>query len=73
MSKLDPMRGGRNVAQQHKYRQKFVDGGKICSKCDKVQPLDLYNKRQGGLQSTCKICMNEKNRKRWEKQKHPLW
>ena len=73
MSKIDRFKGQRNIERSKKYKESFVEGGKICSKCKEIRALDQYNKRQGGLQANCKICMQEYNKKRWERSKINLW
>ena len=52
-----------------RYKARFIDGGKLCYKCNIVRELDGYRPRA----SICKSCQNELSRKRWEKEKQPLW
>jgi len=73
MTKLDRFVGQRNIEKSRKYKESFVDGGKICSKCKEVKPLEEYNKRQGGVTANCKSCIYEYNKKRWARNKQPLW
>ena len=70
---LDKFKNKRSVELSRKYRESFVDEGKICSKCKNIKPLDQYNKRPGGVTANCKKCIKKYNKKRHAKTKKQLW
>ena len=73
MSRVDRFKSQRSIQLSNDHKRRFVDGGKICTKCKKVRKLDEYYNRENGKQSCCKICSSEINKKRHNKLKQPLW
>ncbi len=64
-----PRRQGNKTIVESKYKARFIDGGKLCYGCNTVKNLDEYHK--GATQ--CKSCRTKYEKKKWKKQKQPLW
>ena len=69
MSSIDKFKSQRNVEMTRKYKERLVDGGKICLVCERVRKLEEYNHKQ----SYCKKCSSDKGKARRKKQKFKLW
>ena len=66
---LDKRTGGRHLEMTRIYKESFVDGGKICNKCDLVKKLDEYHNNH----SICKFCKSEIEKKKYKKSQYKLW
>ena len=73
MGSTDKMKGGRHKMITKKYQETLVDGGKICTICNKARKYKDYHKRINGVQSYCKTCASDMAKKKYHKNKYKLW
>ena len=73
MATIDKLKGGRHEMLTKKYKERLVDGGKICTMCNKAKKYEYYHKRISGTQSYCKSCASDMAKKRYHKNKYKLW
>ena len=52
-----------------KHQERYIDGGKLCYKCEKVRKTEDYYTTS----TICKFCMNKKAKIRYKKENQPLW
>ena len=61
--------GGHHKECSRRYKERLVNGKKICNVCDKPKELDQYSNKQ----SYCKECSNRLNKEKYKKSKYKLW